>query len=112
MEIFLTIILFVMIGGYFSIAEERTVNQVFKVISRVGMVGGVFYLLHILRRFGHVTTVRYENILAPIFYLLYLLLGFASFMWSSDFRYSALQWFMTFESLVFVWLFLKVLAFD
>ena len=108
MEIFLTIILFVMIGGYFSIAEERTVNQVFKVISRVGMVGGVFYLLHILRRFGHVTKVRYENILAPIFYLLYLLLGFASFMWSSDFRYSALQWFMTFESLVFVWLFLKV----
>lgn len=108
MEALLTLILFIMVAGYFSIVEERTVNQVFKTISRVGMAGAVLYLLNILKRLGHVTSLSYDNIIAPAFYVLYLLLGFASFMWSSDFRYSALQWFMTAESFVFVFVFLKV----
>jgi len=110
MEAILTIILLVMIGGYFSIVEERAVNQIFKTISRVGMAGATIYLLFLLKKLGHVTTLSYQFVLAPVFYILYLVLGFASFMWSSDFQYSALQWFMTFESLVFVWLFLKIVV--
>lgn len=108
MEAILTFILFIMIAGYFSIVEERIVNQVFKTISRLGMAVMVIYLLNRLKHFGHVTNLRYDHILAPGFYVLYLLLGFASFMWSSDFKYSALQWFMTAESFVFVFVFLRV----
>lgn len=108
MEGLLTFILFIMIAGYFSIVEERIVNQVFKTISRIGMAGAVFYLLQSLKRSGHVTVLSYENTLAPAFYGLYLLLGFASFMWSTDFGYSALQWFMTAESFVFVFIFIRV----
>lgn len=108
MEVILTIILFIMIAGYFSIVEERSVNQVFKTISRVGMAGVVLLLLSTLKKQGHVLAISLENVLAPFFYLLYLFLGFASFLWSSNWQYSALQWFMTFESFVFVFLFMKV----
>ncbi|MFK7757416.1 MAG: O-antigen ligase family protein, partial [Flavobacteriales bacterium] len=110
MEALLTVILFVMVAGYFSIVEERGVNQVFKTISRVGMAGAVLYILSILKRLGHVGALQFKHVLAPAFYVLYLILGFASFMWSSKWQYSALQWFMTAESFVFVLLFMKVVV--
>lgn len=110
MELLLTIILFVMVAGYFSIVEERAVNQVFKTISRVGVAGMLILILNALKGHGLVRAFRYQNILAPAFYLLYLLLGFASFMWSTNYQYSALQWFMTAESFVFVLLFMRVVV--
>ncbi len=108
MEFVLGLILFVMIAGYFSIVEERAVNQVFKTFSRVGMVGALLYVTHKLKQYGLAFSMRVSHVAALAFYLMYLLLGFASFMWSSDWRYSALQWFMTTESLVFVWMFMRV----
>ena len=110
METILTIILFVMIAGYFSIVEERGINQVFKTISRIGMAGAIIYVLSVLKKLGHVSALKYENTLAPAFYVMYLLLGFASFMWSSKWQYSALQWFMTVESFIFVLLFMKAVV--
>ena len=109
-EVILTLILFVMIGGYFSIVEERGVNQVFKTLSRVGMAVAIIYLSISLSRHGLVKALRFENTLAPAFYVGYLLLGFASFMWSTKPSYSALQWFMTLESFVFVIMFMKVVS--
>jgi hypothetical protein len=109
MGVFLTLILMIKVGGYFSIVEERSVNQVFKTISRMGMTGSVILILRYLRQQACLVKFRYDHILAPVLYLLYLLLGFASFAWSTDPGYSALQWSMTFESLVFTFLFYKVL---
>lgn len=96
-----------MISGYFSIVEERGVNQVFKTISRNGMAIAMVYILSVLSKLGHVNALKFEHLLAPAFYVMYLLLGFVSFMWSSKWQYSALQWFMTAESFVFVFLFMK-----
>ena len=110
METILTVILFVMIAGYFSIVEERSVNQIFKTISRIGMAAAIIYVLSILKKLGHVGALQFKHVLAPFFYVLYLLLGFASFMWSSKWQYSALQWFMTAESFVFVLLFIKTVV--
>lgn len=110
MEFLLVLILFVMIAGYFSIVEERIVNQVFKTLSRNGMAVAVLYLKFKLKKVGVVSSFEYSDILAPVFYTLYLLLGFASFMWSTDPAYSALQWFMTAESFVFVIIYMQVVA--
>jgi len=42
-------------------------------------------------------------------YAAYLLLGFISFMWSTNVGFSALQWFMTAQSLAFCYFFMKIL---
>lgn len=109
-EFILILILFTMIAGYFSIVEERIVNQVFKIFSRIGMVVVIFLVRNKLKNEGVIASFEFRNVLAPFFYALYLLLGFASFMWSSDVGYSALQWFMTVESFVFVILFMQVIV--
>jgi exopolysaccharide production protein ExoQ len=110
MEFILILILFTMIAGYFSIVEERVVNQIFKIFSRIGMVVVIFLVRNNLKNKGLIASFEFKNVLAPFFYALYLLLGFASFMWSSDVGYSALQWFMTVESFVFVILFMQVIV--
>ena len=107
METVLTFILFVMIAGYFSIVEEQSVNKVFKTVSRVGMALTILYVLSVLKNLGHVSALQFKHALAPAFYVMYLVLGFASFMWSSKWQHSALQWFMTAESFIFAFLFMK-----
>ena len=104
----LSIILFVKIAGYFSITDVKVITQIFKVISRVGMTMVVLYILGVLRNYGCVNILRLKDTFNLILYVAYLLLGFASFTWSTDPAYSALQWFMTFESFVFVYLFFNV----
>jgi hypothetical protein len=61
-------------------------------------------------RLGCIKNYTYDNILAPVLYSSYLALGLASFGWSTDWQYSALQWLMTFESFVFVFVFYRVVA--
>ena len=106
----LTLILLVKIAGYFSIVEERSINQVFKTISRIGMTIAISTIYFKLIRIGCVRVFQIDNILAPVLYCAYLVLGLASFAWSTDWKYSALQWLMTFESFVFVYLFYRVVA--
>ena len=107
-RVLLILILFVMIGGYFSIVEERGVNQVFKTVSRVGMTGLILLIDIKLRRFGCQKIYMHSNVLSPVLYSLYLLLGFISFTWSTNWTYSALQWLMTFESFIFTYFFFRV----
>lgn len=109
-EVILIIILFVKIGGYFSIVEERSVNQVFKTISRIGMTMAISFIHLKLTRFGCLSYFSHKNVLAPILYVAYLLLGFLSFSWSTNWQYSSLQWLMTFESFVFVYIFYRVIS--
>ncbi len=106
----LIFILCLKIAGYFSIVEDRGINQVFKIITRVGMTGLIAFLQFKLSKFGCLPTFKYKNTLSPLLYGLYLLLGFASFSWSTDPKYSALQWIMVVESLTFVILFMRVVA--
>lgn len=73
------------------------------------MTGSVMLILLRLRKFGCIDMFEYQRSLTVVLYILYLGLGFASFTWSTDPKYSALQWFMTFESFVFVFLFYKVI---
>ncbi len=105
----LSIILLIKIAGYFSITDVKIITQIFKVISRVGMTIAVFYILQQLKTYGCIQILQLKNTFNLILYVCYLLLGFASFTWSTDPMYSALQWFMTFESFVFVYLFFKVI---
>jgi exopolysaccharide production protein ExoQ len=105
----LALILFIKIAGYFSITDIKIITQIFKVISRIGMTLAVASILMNLRRMGCVNALKIKNSMSILLYILYLGLGFASFTWSTDPKYSALQWFMTFESFVFVYLFYKVI---
>lgn len=105
----LAFILFLKIGGYFTITDVKIITQIFKVISRVGMTMTIFYILKKLQSYGCIDLLEIKNSFALVFYSLYLFLGFVSFTWSTDPAYSALQWFMTFESFVFVYLFYKVI---
>ena len=107
-QLLLILVLLVKIGGYFSIVEERSVNQVFKTISRVGMTAAIMLLDIKLRRFGCQRIYTRKHVLSPVLYSVYLLLGFISFTWSTNWTYSALQWLMTFESFVFTYFFFRV----
>lgn len=108
-HLLLILILFVKIGGYFSIVEERSVNQIFKTISRTGMTMSIYYIYWKLKKFGCSNVVFYDNLLPFILYVVYLILGFASFSYSSDVNYSVLQWVMTFESFVFVLIYVRTI---
>lgn len=105
----LIVILFFKVAGYFSITDVKVVTQIFKVISRVGMTGAVMIILMRMRSMGCIDLYQYKRTLTVLLYIVYLSLGFVSFTWSTDPQYSALQWFMTFESFVFVFLFYKVI---
>lgn len=107
-QVLLILVLLVKIGGYFSIVEERSVNQVFKTISRVGMTAAILFLDMKLRNFGCQRIYTRKHVLSPVLYGTYLLLGFISFTWSTNWTYSALQWLMTFESFVFTYFFFRV----
>ena len=100
-EVLLILILMVKIAGYFSIVEDRGVNQVFKTISRLGITGAIVWVQHRLTTMGCVPPQRLAHNTGPFLYIAYLSLGLASFLWTSDISVSALQWAMTTESFVF-----------
>ncbi len=107
---FLVVILCLKIAGYFSIVEDRGINQVFKIITRVGMTGAILLLQFKLSQLGCIASFKYKNTLSPLLYGVYLILGLASFSWSTDPQYSALQWIMVVESLTFVFIYMRVVA--
>ncbi len=108
-KVILIIILFVKISGYFTITDIKIITQIFKIISRMGMTAAIIVVLMRLKSYGCVGMLRMKNIMPLLLYSLYLGLGFASFTWSTDPGYSALQWFMTLESFVFVYFYFKVI---
>ncbi len=105
----MSIMLFIMIGSYFTISESVAITQGFKVASRLLLTVWIVMIYRQTRSYGFIVPYETRHSMAYLFYLLYLLLGFASFLWSSKVSYSLLQWFMTIQSLVFVYFFIKVL---
>jgi exopolysaccharide production protein ExoQ len=105
----LLIILLLMIACFFTWSENVAITRVIKVVGRMSMLYASFYVYRTIIRYGAADNLVANNILSISFYGVYLLLGFASFMWSTNVGYSALQWFMTSQTLVFCFFFIKSL---
>jgi hypothetical protein len=106
---YLFIILFLMVACFFTWSENVNITRGIKIVGRMGvMISSILVYKKIIKH-GAVNTMGYKNSFSPIFYILYLLLGLMSFMWSTDPGFSALQWFMTFQSFVFAYFFIKSL---
>jgi hypothetical protein len=102
-------LLLLMVACFFTWSENVVITRIIKVIGRMGMLFFSYVVYQKIIRFGAVDSLRTHNILSSSFYILYLLLGLASFLWSTNVGYSALQWFMTTQTLVFCYYFIKSL---
>lgn len=102
--------LLVMVAGFFTWSENVAITRVIKVLSRVGMMLAVIVLYQRILKKGAIASFRWNNTLSPLLYLCYLLLGFVSFLWTTNIGYSALQWIMDVESFVFAFYFIKCMV--
>jgi len=73
----------------------------------MGTTVGIYMVYRMIINYGAIGSIRWRNTMSPILYIAYLLLGLVSFMWSTDVGYSALQWFMDIECLVFAYYFMR-----
>ena len=76
----------------------------------MGVLIGSYLIYRRIVRQGAPDTLTTKNGLASWLYFAYLGLGFVSFLWSTNVGFSALQWFMTMQSLVFCYFFVKSIA--
>lgn len=106
----LVILLYINIIGFFSWSENVAVTRSLKIALRLFTTGTVFICYIWLIRKGLVSSFKMENSLAFVFYGLYLFLGLFSFIWSTDPNFSALQWFMDIQALVFAYFFIKIIV--
>lgn len=103
----LVVILFIKIAGFFTWSENIAITRVVKVFTRTGMTAAIWWLHYCIVQRGAVASYKWQHALAPLLYGAYLALGLVSFLWSTNVGYSALQWFMDFESLVFALYFVQ-----
>ncbi len=108
-ELYLFIILFLMIAGFFTWSENVVITRAIKVVGRMGVMLSSYLVYRRIIHYGAVDAFRWKNIFSPGLYIVYLILGFISFTWSTNPGFSALQWLMTFQSLVFSYFFTKSL---
>ncbi|MEM7036468.1 MAG: O-antigen ligase family protein [Bacteroidota bacterium] len=106
----MTVLLLMMLGGYFTVSESIVITQGVKVMLRLSATMGILLVYLRLRQTGHVFSLHLQFLLPVLFYCGYLLFGFVSFFWSTKVSYSALQWTMDVQSLVFAILFMRVYA--
>lgn len=106
-ERYLLIVLFLMVAGYFTWSDNVAITRAIKVVGRMGVLFSCIAVFQMIKRYGAVDNLKWKNVFSPFFYLIYMLLGFASFSWSTDPGYSALQWLMVAQSLVFSYFFIK-----
>lgn len=105
----LLLILLLMTACFFTWSENVTITRIIKVIGRMGMLAASWYVYRQILVYGAADNLRVNNVLSIALYGVYLLLGLASFMWSTNVGYSALQWFMTAQTLIFCLFFIKSL---
>lgn len=106
-NVLLLIMLFIMTAGYFTWSESLLVTRLLKVVGRISVTFGAWYIFRMLVKRGAVASFNWQNSLSPLLYAFYLGLGLISILWSTDKGYSLLQWFMDFESLVFAFYFMR-----
>ncbi len=103
------IILLLMVACFFTWSENVAITRGIKVVGRMGVMLSSILIYRKIIRYGSVNSLVYKNIFSPLLYVGYLTLGFISFSWSTNPGFSALQWFMTFQSFVFAYFFVKSL---
>jgi len=103
------IILLLMVACFFTWSENVAITRGIKVVGRMGVMLSSILIYRKIIRYGSVNSLVYKNIFSPLLYIAYLTLGFISFSWSTNPGFSALQWFMTFQSFVFAYFFVKSL---
>lgn len=105
----LFIIMLLMVACFFTWSENVAITRGIKVVGRMGVMISSILVYRKIINYGSVNSLTYKNIFSPILYMAYLTLGFISFSWSTNPGFSALQWFMTFQSFVFAYFFVKSL---
>lgn len=105
----LFILLLLMVAGFFTWSENVAITRAIKVVGRNGVLLGTYWIYLTILRYGAADNMRWQNIFSPLLYAGYLTLGFISFSWSTNPGFSALQWFMTAQSLAFAYYFTKSL---
>ena len=109
MDRYLFIILFLMVACFFTWSENVMITRAIKVVGRMGVLISSYMVYRMILNYGAVDSLRWNNLFAPMLYASYLLLGFISFMWSTNVGVSALQWFMTTQSMIFCYFFINSL---
>ncbi len=105
----LFVLVLLMIACFFTWSENVAITRLIKVAGRLGVLVTTILIYQNLLRYRAVDTLELKNRGSYLFYVGYLALGFASFMWSTNVGYSALQWFMTAQTLVFAYFYIKTL---
>lgn len=103
----LFIALLLMVACFFTWSENVAITRAIKVVGRMGVMVSAIMIYRRIINYGAANSLIYKNVFSSVFYLMYLLLGLISFSWSTNPGFSALQWFMTFQSLVFAYFFIK-----
>lgn len=101
--------LLLMVACFFTWSENVVITRVIKVVGRMGVMVSSILIYRRIIAYGAVDSLRYKNVFSSGLYIGYLLMGLISFAWSTNPGFSALQWFMTFQSLVFAFYFAKSL---
>ena len=96
--------LLLMVACFFTWSENVVITRGIKVVGRMGVMFSSIYIYKRIINYGAVNSLVFKNIFSPLLYCAYLLLGFISFLWSTNVGFSALQWFMTVQSFVFAFL--------
>ena len=108
-ERYLFVLLLLMVAGFFTWSENVVITRIIKVVGRMGVMTASWMIYRSIVAYGAVGAARWKNNFSPLLYFGYLALGFVSFAWSTNPGFSALQWFMTVQSLVFSFFFIKSL---
>lgn len=106
-NILLFVLLLLMVAGFFTWSENVVITRIIKVIGRMGVLLGSYLTYRMILQHKAVDTLTWKNPFSPGLYFAYLGLGFISFLWSTNVGFSALQWLMTFQSLVFAYFFVR-----
>jgi exopolysaccharide production protein ExoQ len=106
---YMFIVLLLMVACFFTWSENVNITRGIKIVGRMGVMISSILIYRKIINHGAVNTMGYKNSFAPLFYIGYLFLGLLSLMWSTNPGFSALQWFMTFQSFVFAYFFIKSL---
>jgi exopolysaccharide production protein ExoQ len=108
-EWYLFIMLLLMVAGFFTWSENVVITRAIKVVGRMAVMASSYLIYKRIIKFGAINATRWKNGFAPGLYIAYLFLGMISFTWSTNPGFSALQWFMTVQSLAFSFFFIKSL---
>ncbi len=105
----LLLILTLMIACFFSWSENIQITRGIKMTGRLTVMIASYRVYRSILRYGAIDSLKWQHIQVVLFYVGYLILGLASFMWSTNVGYSALQWLMTTQTLVFCYFYIKSL---